>query len=405
MAITIADNVTNLDTYIGDSSTDRFSSAQRLQFITEATVWLKEQMGSEMETKTYVLSYFDTLHDYKVTSAIADLLEGADLRREESDQLQTFSKKSSKELAEEIGQRATESSYAIERRDSNSYLIINHSSKYGYRQISTLESTTADGGTWAVDSSSSDATNLTIDSIEFKQGAGCFNFDVDVSQSGNNRATISNSTLNEMDLSDFENLGSWLFWVYIPENAEFSSITLYWGSDTSNYWSATVTTAANGSSWADGWNRVRVGWADATATSSPDSDEIDYIRFDLNYTGSQLDDTDFRLDDLKLARPEKLTFFYESWHVGTNSSGTSLGAFTATTDVPFYSGQYDSLKYAVAHKAASLAFSSLRLPNKAQEEEVEALQALRRQRILFPANRTPEVKSFKPLGISFTRRK
>ena len=32
----------DLDTYIGDSSTDRISAAERLQSVTEATVWVQE---------------------------------------------------------------------------------------------------------------------------------------------------------------------------------------------------------------------------------------------------------------------------------------------------------------------------------------------------------------------------
>lgn len=404
MAVTVASIITNFDSYIGDTSNDRVSAAERLQYITEATVWLQEELGNDLQNATHTLNYFDTVHKYKVTSSIADLLEGADLRRGESDQMYSFAHKSSRELAEEIGQGDTESSWAIERHDSNAYLVVNHISKYGARTISDCDSLTSGGGTWALDTTNGDGTNLTIDVNEFKQGSASFNFDADVSQSGNNKVEIYNDDLDELDLSDYEDLASFIFWVYIPDTTEFSSITLYWGSDTSNYWSATVTTELNGAAWADGWNRVKVNWADATATSSPDESAITYMQVDFNYTGSQIDDTDFRLDDILICRQEKLTFHYLSWYVGTDTTGaTDRTAFSATTDIPFFSGQYDQYKYAVAHKAAAIAFQNLRLLQEAQYEQAEAERILDRVRTFIPSSRTPETKNFKIRGVNLTR--
>lgn len=405
MAVTVTNLITNLDTYIGDTSTDRISTAERYQFLTEGTVWLQEELGNDHMIKTYTLPYFDSVYYYEVTTALASMLEGADLRREEQYQYQSFAHKSSRELAEEIGQKATESSWAIERKDNDAYLVINHKSRFNAQNISSMDSITADGGTWAVDSTNSDATNLTVDTVEYKEGSASFNFDVDVSQSGNNRATIQNSTLTSLDLSSYEDLASWLLRVYIPDVTYVSSYTLYWGSSTSDYWSTTVTTDINGNALADEWNRLKFTWSSATQTGTPDVEAIDFIRIDVNYTGSQTDDTDFRLDDLKLVRPENLTFHYTSWYVGTNSGGTNLVAYTAGTDVPFFSGQYDQYKFAVAHMAASKAlYGPLQIPQLGQIHEVEAIKALNRVRKLIPASVTKETKSMKVLGVNFRRR-
>ena len=128
------------------------------------------------------------------------------------------------------------------------------------------------------------------------------------------------------------------------------------------------------------------------------------MQVDFNYTASQAADTDFRLDDIKLCRPEKLTFHYLSWNVGTDTTGTTdLTAFTATSDIPFFSGQYDQYKYAVAHKAAAIAFVNLRLLQEAQLEQSEADRALERARKFIPVSRTPEEKSFKVRGNNLTR--
>lgn len=405
MALTVADVITNFNTYIGDSSTNRVSAAERLQYVTEGVLWIQEALGNDHQMKTYTLPYYQNVHYYKVTTALASLLEGSDLRRAEKDQTHTMAHKSARELAEEIGDRFPESSWAIELHDGDTYLVVNHRSKYNTNIISGCESFTDGGGTWALDTVNSDATNLTIDTNEFKTGTASFNFDVTVAQSSNNRATIQNTTLSSVDMSSLVDLGAWVFWVYIPDVTNFSSISIFWGSNTTNYWSATVTADINGNAWVNGWNRVCVQWNAATMTLSPNASAITYVRIDYNYTVSQTNDTDFRLDDLTIVRPENLVFYYTSWYVGKDNTGTELVKFGATTDVPYFSGQYDQYKYAVAHKAASLCFyGSLRLQEEAILHEAEARNSLSRQRTMVPNSTTKELHSFKVLGNRFNHR-
>lgn len=402
--ITVAEIVTNLNSYIGDATTDRVSAAERLQYITEATVWLQESLENDTQNVTYAFNYFDGVHYYKVTSALADLLEGADLRRQEADQFETMAHKSSRELAEEIGQMAEESSWCIEYKDGQKYLVVNHQSKYEAFVLADMNTISAGGGTWVVDATNSDATNLTVDSNEFKVGGASLNFDITVSQSGNNRATIYNSSLSVQDLSSYENLGSWIMWVYLPIVTYFSSVTLYWGTDSSSYWSATVTSNMNGDAFVVGWNQISVQWSAATKTGTPVSTAVGYFRIDLNYTGSQANNTDYRVDNLNLVRPEVLDFHYISWNIGTDTTGvTHRTAFSATTDIPYFSGQYDQYKYAVAHKAAALVFHAFRLNGEHDAELGEATRSLIRAKGIIPSSKNPEVKSFKVRGVNLSR--
>lgn len=406
MAITIADIQTNLNTYIGDTSTDRISAAERLQAITEATVWLQEELQNDHSIDTYALSYFDTVHEYKVTTAVADLLQSADLRRNEFHQGDSFAHKSSREMAVEIGQGFEESSFAIERRDGGAYLEVNHTSTYLAKIITNFDSITDGGGTWAVDSTNSDATNLTVDSAEFRYGNASLNFDATVAQSGNNRATIINSTLSSINLSDYINLSSFIMEVYVLDVTAFSSVSLFWGSSATAYWSSTVTTDINGNAFVNGWNRVKFDWATATKTSTPDETALTYIRIDMNYTGGQANTTDFRVDYLRVVRPEILTFYYTSWAVGQTSASvsTKIYAFTATTNVPFFSGQYDQYKFAVAHKAAAILFMSpLRLQSQSIGEQQQADAQIKRLRNIIPKSANPELHSFKINGVSFRK--
>jgi hypothetical protein len=407
MATTIANVQTIFNTAIGDTSTDRISAAERLNFITEGTIWLAQQLDNDHLVKTYSVSFFDTLFSYKLNAAVTDIFEGNALRRATTETDIDMTRKDSRQVLTDVSEYSSESSYALERRDGNLFLVINHDSKYSALLVDSFDSLTANGGTWQADTTNSDATNVEIDTVDGSNGTtGCLSFDVDVSQSGNNRATIYNDDLTDEDLSDQKDLSSWIIDMSFPIVTYLSSVTFYWGSSSSNYYSVTQTTNYDGSAFsADFLNTLKFAWLGATVTGTPDDEAINYIRIDVNYTGSQADATSYKIDNLRLVRPEKLTFHYTSWNIGTDTTGASqLKRFTATTDIPFYSGQYDQYDYVVGHKAAALAFRTpLRLPKEADAEELEALKQLNLVKKVIPKSRPAELKSFKVRGISFNR--
>lgn len=401
MSLTVADIISKVNTHIDDSTNDRISESQRLSAITDATIWLQEELGNDHQVDTYTIEYSPASHYYRLDSVTPDLLNVCDLQAELGDQVVPFTFKPAHELKTEIANGYAGNAYALERKNGKSYLLINYNSKEPSRTISGLDSTTDGGGTWQVDD---DATNITVDSNEYKEGTGSLNFDVDVSASGNDRATIFNDSLTQLDLGDDEDLTSWFLHVYIPDTATTSSVTLRWGSGASNYWSVTQTTTVLGESIADGWNRFKFDWEDATETGTPDATAVDYVSISVNYTGSQVDDTDYRIDGLVLAGTEELELQFTSFYVGQDSGGTDLYEYAATTDVPFYSGQYDHYKIPIAHKAAADLFRSpLRLRQDAEDHDVLAQQAVNRIDLLVPSHRRTETRSFKPGGINLNK--
>ena len=251
MAITIANLITNLDSFIGDTSNDRVTAAERLQYLTEGCVWLQTSLDNDHSIRTYSLSYFDTINSYKLNSDITDVLEGNALRRlvgETNDV--DFTRQDARQIFIYLPENSGESPYALERRDSNLYAVINYASKYGALQVSTMDSLTADGGTWASDTTTSDALAVEVDDTDGSNNTlGCFKFDITVAQSANNRATISNATLTAEDLTDDEDLPTWLLDVKFPNVADITSVTLYWGSSSTAYWSASATTNYDGSAF------------------------------------------------------------------------------------------------------------------------------------------------------------
>lgn len=403
MAVTILNVQTELNTYLGDSSEDRVTNVQRLSYINQATTWAMETLENDHSVSTYDLNYYDTVHYYKISSVLADYLDSNDLRRQVGENYYSFTNKSSREMAEDVAQKSTESAFSIERRDGDAYLFINHDSKYRAMLVSGMNSLTADGGTWEADTTTSDATNLDIQSSDFTEGGSAFTFDIDVSQSVNNRATIINSSFTTGDLTDDRDITSWLLDFKPTTITNITSVTFYWGSSSSDYFSVTQTTDMNSNAFITDWNTLEFEWAGAIVTGSPDVENIDYFRIDINYSSGQTDATSFKLDNLRLVRPEKLKFYYTSWTLGTNSGGTNLTKYTATTDIPYYSGQYDNYIYPIAQYAAALCFRDLRLYNEADKKEIEALKSIDRIRKIVPSSVVRETKNFKLKGINFNR--
>lgn len=406
MATTVGAIQTKVNQFFRDSSINSVSAADRLAAISMAVQDMITDFGFDQTNQSYTLSYFDGITDYKLNSAIPDFLETVNVEREVGYYNIPWSRKSVVDIRIDINNGSNEPSFAIERVDMDTNLILNlPDPQYSMVQIDNCEDLTANGE-WKVNATDSDATNLTVDTNEYEEGSGSFNFDIDVSQSANNKATIYNSSFRAMDWSMYEDLGSIILKGYIPDATYSSSYTIYFGSSTSNYWVVTATTDYMSNALADGYNRIKVDWNNATLVGSPNSSAITYLQIDINYTAAQGDDTDYRIDDIFIVRPEKLKFTYQASTVGTDTTGvTELLAFAATSDIPFYSGQYDNFDNYVAHKATATLFRQVGLFNDALLEEAEATKLFKALKSKFPSSiQKVETRCFKIKGLSFRRK-
>lgn len=180
-------------------------------------------------------------------------------------------------------------------------------------------------GTWVA---GEDAENVTTDNDEYKTGVGSINFDIDVSDSANNLATITNSTFTAQDLDSYEDTGKWRVWMYLPDVTYLTSITMRWGSSSTVYWELTVTKDYKNHAFHDGWNLLQFDWGheDVTETGSPvtaDATSLDYIQFRIAYSSAQPDDTDFRLDGISIATTFDQNSVYEIRYLGQPSQLTN----------------------------------------------------------------------------------
>jgi len=121
------------------------------------------------------------------------------------------------------------------------------------------------------------ATNLLLDTQNFYEGSSSFRFDV-----GTGTGYIETSTLDTVDLTNIKDIGSLFNLVYLPVSA-LTSVELRWGTNSTNYWTATATADHATNAYQLGWNLSEFHWP-ATAVGTPDITNIKYLR--VSYTVS-----------------------------------------------------------------------------------------------------------------------
>ena len=115
----LTDVLTNINTFIGDSSTDRISNAERYQAATEATAWILEELGNEHMTDRAEIEFLPTVTWYKMDSLTPYLLTAGELRfKDEENNENEFTRVDSREL---VSMNQNKQAYAIERFGGGSY--------------------------------------------------------------------------------------------------------------------------------------------------------------------------------------------------------------------------------------------------------------------------------------------
>jgi hypothetical protein len=189
--------------------------------------------------------------------------------------------------------------------------------------LHTMDSV-SDNGTWI---NSGNAGTPTADTINKLSGNASIRFSI--SAIGSN-AALTNSSLASVDLSSMENEGSIFMWVFLSAPDAVNNISLYWGTDSSNYWSQTVTQTHDGFDFVVGWNLVRFDMSGANETGSPDIADIGYLNVNINFDGTEIPTV--RLDNIVARPPQIFEIEYYSKYLFTNSSGDWIEKPSADTD-------------------------------------------------------------------------
>lgn len=175
-----------------------------------------------------------------------------------------------------------------------------------------------------------DASGLEIDYLDFVSGSASLKFALD---GVTGSASITYALPNTIDLETLEDLGALFNWIEFPDVARLNSITLQWGSSSSDYWQATAQTAAHDREFeSNAWMLIRSLWSTATPTGSPDSSAIDHIKITISYdTGVAL--SNVRVDSISASLGQAWEILYYSGRLFKGVDGTYKEAPTLDTDI------------------------------------------------------------------------
>jgi len=226
-----------------------------------------------------------------------------------------------KVMIEEFGRNKTSRNFTVEYRNGTKFLKL----KEPISSSKTVLSETNELTGWAVSSS---ADNLTLDSRNFITTTASLKFDIDDSST---TAIIENSTLDSVDLSTYSEENSLFVWVYIPDASKITSMTARLGSNSSNYYSKTITTPHNNSVFTEGWNLLRFDYEDGTETGTADWSAIAYFR--LTITHDQTGSEGFRLDSVQVGIGKAFEVVYYGDKIFRGIDGTYKSVPTLDTDI------------------------------------------------------------------------
>lgn len=127
------------------------------------------------------------------------------------------------------------------------------------------------------------ASTITLDQVNNVAGGGALVFNL---LAGSPTGFIETSTLTPVDLTSYSRQSYGFAWVYLPTGASITSITVRWGTDSSNYFTSTVTQNQQGIAFQNGWNLIALNWLTATQTGTPTLTNMKYTRVTFAYNST-----------------------------------------------------------------------------------------------------------------------
>ncbi|MFA5014819.1 MAG: hypothetical protein WC549_04700 [Actinomycetota bacterium] len=195
--------------------------------------------------------------------------------------------------------------------------LSNGRSNSEYQEISACDSLTgwtAGGG----------AGSLALDEDVKAEGNYSINFDLTAATA----ATLTYVIPTAVDLTEYINAGLIRLFKWLPTAP--SSIEIQIGDDSSNYYTQTITTQADGDIFdTENLNEIEFSFRDATKSGSPTMSSVLHFKIILNFS-SATTDTDFRIDSIRAYKPENLVFEYYSYYFVKTSAGVWQKDITET---------------------------------------------------------------------------
>lgn len=171
-------------------------------------------------------------------------------------------------------------------------------------------------GTWT-----GTASDLSIDNVNYAASSGALTFNLTA-----DGQYVEDTIPTGIDLTAHLNQSVLFFWVYLPVAANFTAVSLRWGSDSSNYYdSGNISVTQSGTVFQNGWNLISVPWVDSTTVGSPDITNITYVR--VTYETDGTTQTGVKLNQIVSRLGEIVQVYYYSKYMFRDAI---TGAFQET---------------------------------------------------------------------------
>lgn len=318
-SVTISDVKARLESKIHGSNLSKVRDIYGLMYEAAGNLLL---FINPKETHRYA-PVENALYDQVYTYAAPDDVKGSQFTDFRPQANRTTSDNFTKTGSEEFDINKINNTFAVDNDTGIKTIRISKKLNAG-TLVHDANSLTAQG-TWTVGGS---GTNLSLDTVNKITGTGSLRFDIN---SAGSSSFVENSTFTPVDLSIYKNVGALFVWVYIPSITVITSVSLRWGSSSSDYYSATVTSSSSNTAFVVGWNLLRFDWTAASTTGTPVDTAIDYVRVSFAHTTSAV--SAVRVDNIIAKLGSIYEAGYFSKYLFRSSAGTWKDKPTVDTDL------------------------------------------------------------------------
>lgn len=349
MTITVQDVVNTMDDHLGNYTTGQNDTTIKIRAISRALDHIKNQMGLPCDELKHEILFSEDNYYYDCP---ADFVETLGVYYTDDDNnvvLNEWTYLPWVQLKRKLGSPSSKKYFSYYPVNGKNQLILFGSNLKGAQVKDGFESL------WAA---SGDASNVTLDGNQKKEGLYSNNFDI-TNSSGTATLTLTNLTWDVRELH--EKLGYWKVWTYLTSTV-LDGISIEYGTDSSNYYTITTTLKDDGTAFTNNdWNKLGFSTNSKIMTGSPDDSNITYVKFHYDLGSGFTSATDFRLDWLTWTFPDKIDHVYYTSIKGTDTTGTTdKTQLTELSDILSFGSFAEDLINPIALKAAIYLAPSMR---------------------------------------------